>query len=179
MIPLPNLYAASVAAVCHFTLNLKTEVWQAHGIRCIKRARRHWVHILHQDDIVLPGFYDHLRKGAEQSDAGTIFCRYGVANSKGHWMGISELHRESAGLLDNRHARIIVQQLIRCSALAVRRLVYEQGGGFCPIAEMLVERPFNTFGHLISKRFVTRVHVQKKIEVSMFFSKLFSNSAKG
>src|SRR5713101_3111513 len=71
--------------------------------RCIERARGHWVHILHQDDIVLPGFYDHLRKGVEHSDAGAIFCRYAEANSKGHWMRISELHRESAGLLDDWH----------------------------------------------------------------------------
>lgn len=100
--------------------------------RCIERARGHWVHILHQDDLVLPGFYDHLRKGAEQSDAGAIFCRYAVANSKEHWMGTSELHRESAGLLDDWHARITVQQLIQCPAIAVRRLVYEQLGGFLP-----------------------------------------------
>ena len=100
--------------------------------RCIERARGHWVHILHQDDIVLPGFYTQLRKGAEQSDAGAIFCRYAVTNSKGHWMGISELHRESAGLLDDWHARITVQQLIQCPAIAVRRLVYEQLGGFLP-----------------------------------------------
>jgi len=100
--------------------------------RCIERARGHWVHILHQDDIVLPGFYDHLRKGVEHSDAGAIFCRYAEANSKGHWMRISELHRESAGLLDDWHARITVQQLIQCPAIAVRRLIYEQLGGFLP-----------------------------------------------
>src|SRR6266480_7762191 len=29
---LRKLYAASVAAVCHFTLNLKTEVWRIAGI---------------------------------------------------------------------------------------------------------------------------------------------------
>jgi glycosyltransferase involved in cell wall biosynthesis len=100
--------------------------------RCIERARGNWVHILHQDDIVLPGFYDQLRKGAERSDAGALFCRYAVANSKGHWMRISELHRESAGLLDDWHARITVQQFIQCPAIAVRRLVYEQLGGFLP-----------------------------------------------
>jgi glycosyltransferase involved in cell wall biosynthesis len=100
--------------------------------RCIERARGHWVHILHQDDIVLPGFYERLREGAEHSDAGAIFCRYAVANSKGHWVGISELHRESPGLLDDWHARITVQQLIQCPAIAVRRLVYEQLGGFLP-----------------------------------------------
>jgi Glycosyltransferases involved in cell wall biogenesis len=49
--------------------------------RCVKRARGHWAHILHHDDIVLPGFYDLLRKGAERSDAGAIFCRHPVANS--------------------------------------------------------------------------------------------------
>ena len=30
--------------------------------RCIERARGNWVHILHQDDIVLPGFYEVCAK---------------------------------------------------------------------------------------------------------------------
>jgi glycosyltransferase involved in cell wall biosynthesis len=100
--------------------------------RCIERARGNWVHILHQDDFVLPGFCDLLRKGAEQSHAGALFCRWAVVNSKGHWVGISELHRESAGLIDDWHAKITVQQLIRCPAIVVRRLVYERLGGFLP-----------------------------------------------
>jgi glycosyltransferase involved in cell wall biosynthesis len=100
--------------------------------RCIERARGHWVHILHQDDIVLPGFYDRLRKGAEESKAGAIFCRHAIANSNGHWIQLSELHRESTGLLDDWHAKITVQQQIQCAAIAVRRRVYEQLGGFFP-----------------------------------------------
>ncbi len=100
--------------------------------RCIERARGHWVHILHQDDIVLPGFYDRMRKGAEQSHAGAIFCRHAIANSKGHWIRLSELHLESAGLLDDWHAKITAEQLIQCAAIAVRRRVYEQLGGFLP-----------------------------------------------
>ena len=100
--------------------------------RCIERARGEWVHILHQDDIVLPGFYERLRKGAEHSDTGAIFCRYAMANSKGDWTSISGLYRESSGLLDDWHARITVQNLIVCPAIAVRRRVYEQLGGFLP-----------------------------------------------
>jgi glycosyltransferase involved in cell wall biosynthesis len=100
--------------------------------RCIERARGIWVHILHQDDIVLPAFYDRLRKGAELSNAGAMFCRYAVANSKGHWIYLSELHRELPGLLDDWHATITVRQLIQCAAIAVRRRVYEQLGGFLP-----------------------------------------------
>ena len=100
--------------------------------RCAERARGHWVHLLHQDDFVLPGFYDRLRKGAEQSDAGALFCRCATVNSNGHWIAISELQRESAGLLNDWHARITVEQLIRCPAIVVRRAVYERVGGFLP-----------------------------------------------
>jgi glycosyltransferase involved in cell wall biosynthesis len=100
--------------------------------RCVERARGHWVHILHHDDFVLPGFYDRLRKAAEGSDAGAIFCRHVFADSKGHWMFISELHRQSTGLLDDWHATITVQCVIQCAAIAVRRRVYEQVGGFLP-----------------------------------------------
>jgi len=100
--------------------------------RCIERARGHWVHVLHQDDIVLPGFYDRLRQAAEQSDAGAIFCRHAITDSKGHWISLSELHRESPGLLDDWHAKITVQCVIQCAAIAVRRRVYEQLGGFLP-----------------------------------------------
>lgn len=81
---------------------------------------------------MLPGFYDRLRKGAEQSDAGALFCRCATVNSNGHWIAISELQRESAGLLNDWHARITVEQLIRCPAIVVRRAVYERVGGFLP-----------------------------------------------
>jgi len=81
---------------------------------------------------VLPGFYDVLRKGPERSAAGAIFCRYAAINSKRHWLDISELYRESAGLLEDWHARITVQQLIQCPAIVVRRLMYEQVCGFLP-----------------------------------------------
>jgi glycosyltransferase involved in cell wall biosynthesis len=101
------------------------ETWN----RCIERARGHWVHILHQDDIVLPRFYERLRKGAEDSEPGAIFC-YVVRFQR--TLSYIEVHRESAGLLDDWHAKITAQQLIQCPAIAVRRLVYEQLGGFLP-----------------------------------------------
>src|SRR6266513_1770167 len=100
--------------------------------RCVERTRGHWVHILHQDDIVLPGFYTQLRKGAEQSDAGAIFCRYAEINPEGHWLRISHLHQDSAGLLDAWHEKITVHGLIQCPAIVVRRAVYEHVGGFRP-----------------------------------------------
>jgi hypothetical protein len=54
-----------------------------------------------------------LRKGAEESDAGAIFCRHAWTNAKGHWTSLSELHRETAGLLDDWHAGISANQFIQ------------------------------------------------------------------
>src|SRR5438552_7567479 len=79
----------------------------------------------------LPYLEQTLRCVLDQ-DAGAIFCRHAIANSNGHWIRISELHRESAGLLDDWHAKITAQQLIQCAAIAVRRSVYEQLGGLLP-----------------------------------------------
>jgi len=53
---------------------------------CIERSRGEWVHILHQDDWVLPGFYarfESLSKTVQGIDA--AFARYIHADADGHW----------------------------------------------------------------------------------------------
>lgn len=101
--------------------------------RCIERAQGEWVHILHQDDIVLPGFYSALHKGIESDPtAGAAFVRHVTINPAGHWMAISDVERETAGLLETWHERITVRQQIQCAAIVVRRSVYEKLGGFLP-----------------------------------------------
>jgi glycosyltransferase involved in cell wall biosynthesis len=100
--------------------------------RCIERARGNWIHILHQDDFVLPGFYIAMQKGTGDSRVGALFCRYAEINPDGHWIRISHLHRGSAGLPDAWLEKIAVHQLIQCPAIVVRRSVYEELGGFRP-----------------------------------------------
>ena len=34
---------------------------------CLQRAKGYWVHLLHDDDFVLPGFYEKLRRGIEKN----------------------------------------------------------------------------------------------------------------
>lgn len=42
---------------------------------CIQRAKGQWVHILHSDDTVLPGFYNRLRSALEpELTIGAAFC---------------------------------------------------------------------------------------------------------
>ncbi|MGL5065798.1 MAG: glycosyltransferase, partial [Microcoleus sp.] len=102
---------------------------------CIDRARGHWVHILHQDDIVLPGFYSSLQTAlAKQQNVGAAFCRHYYIDAGGNRRFVSESERETAGILDDFLDRIAVSQRIQFAAIAVRRDTYETWGGFCPQA---------------------------------------------
>jgi len=100
---------------------------------CIRRANGHWVHILHQDDIVLPGFYSHLREALEkESSIGAAFCRHAFIDEKGEQLFLSPFERETAGILSYWLERLAVECRIQCAAVVVKRSVYEELGGFHP-----------------------------------------------
>ncbi|MGA9379882.1 MAG: glycosyltransferase [Phormidium sp.] len=97
---------------------------------CINRARGHWVHILHDDDTVLPNFYSGLRKGIEQeSSIGAAFCRYIYMDEEGFWQYLSHLEMRTPGILPNLLERI-GPGFIQCPAVVVKRSTYEKLGGF-------------------------------------------------
>ena len=100
---------------------------------CIQRAKGQWVHILHSDDLVVPGFYRRLREAAEQEPTfGAAFCRHIYIDDKGQWQSLSDLERNTAGILSTWLERIAVVQRIQTPAIAVKRSVYEELGGYHP-----------------------------------------------
>jgi glycosyltransferase involved in cell wall biosynthesis len=100
---------------------------------CIRRAYGHWIHILHQDDIVLPGFYKKLEHGiACNDDIGAGFCRYAFMDEDDHWSNLSRLEQRESGILDNWIQEIGVVQLIQFPSMVVKRNTYENIGGFYP-----------------------------------------------
>jgi len=98
--------------------------------RCIERARGEWVHILHQDDIVEPGFYAALRKGTGDNRVGAVLARNAVIDSLGNRVSVSSLFRPSPGILEHWQETVTVSNPIRCPSVVVRRAVYEHLGGF-------------------------------------------------
>jgi glycosyltransferase involved in cell wall biosynthesis len=103
--------------------------------RCIQRAKGEWVHILHQDDVVLPGFYTQLQTHLqEEQTVGAAFCRYLYMDEDDHWQLLSPLERKTPGILDHWLKQIATEQRIQFPAIVVRRQSYEQLGGFCPEA---------------------------------------------
>ena len=100
---------------------------------CIQRARGHLVHILHDDDVVLPGFYSHLQQAFENEPTiGAAFCRHAYIDESNHQRYLTVLERSTPGILPNWLPRIAVRQLIQPPAIVVRRSVYEKLGGFHP-----------------------------------------------
>jgi len=98
---------------------------------CIERSLGEWVHILHSDDVVFPGFYRCLKAGLEgRDDVGAAFCRYAHIDENERWRAISELERPTPGVLAGFIYKIGARCRIQCASMVVRRSVYEKLGGF-------------------------------------------------
>jgi glycosyltransferase involved in cell wall biosynthesis len=98
---------------------------------CLDRARGNWVHILHQDDLLYPGFYAELeRLIAANPAAGSAFTRHAFADANSHWHWISALERSTPGILEDWATAIAADQRLQCVAVVARRECYERLGGF-------------------------------------------------
>ncbi|MFN3412634.1 MAG: glycosyltransferase [Thermoanaerobaculum sp.] len=100
---------------------------------CIRLARGRWVHILHGDDAVRPGFYETMQQAISMHpEIVAAFCRTIFVNSSGHWLGVSDLDQEKADIYANFLARIAISNRVWAPAIVVKREVYEKVGGFNP-----------------------------------------------
>lgn len=106
---------------------------------CIQRARGHWVHILHDDDTILPGFYSRLRSALEkESSVGAAFCRHIYMDEEGHWQYLSVLEMPVSGILPDWIERVS-PGVIQTPAVVVKRSVYEKLGGVCPELKYMLD----------------------------------------
>lgn len=106
---------------------------QANFTACVRRARGHWVHVLHGDDMVRPGFYAALRSAAEcHPDIHGAFCRVITIDEQNGWMELSEREQATAGVIPDLIDRLAVCNRIMFPCMVVRRSAYEALGGFHP-----------------------------------------------
>jgi len=98
---------------------------------CINRARGHWVHILHDDDTVRPGFYSHLQAALEKKPpVGAAFSRCISIDPESNWLSISPIEMQGSGIVSNFIERLS-PGVIQCPSVVVDRSTYEKLGGFC------------------------------------------------
>jgi glycosyltransferase involved in cell wall biosynthesis len=98
---------------------------------CVERSVGEWVHILHSDDVVFPGFYARLKAAMElRDDVGVAFCRHAFIDENERWMWTSDIETPTAGILPGFIEKLGVLPRIQCASIVVRRSVYEKLGGF-------------------------------------------------
>lgn len=102
--------------------------------RCLDLSRGHRVHILHQDDVILTGFYEALGRGFDAPEApAAVFCQHVTIDEAGLWEKLSNLERRTPGPLGPDWAvQLSLFPRIQCPSIAVKRSVYEELGGFNP-----------------------------------------------
>jgi glycosyltransferase involved in cell wall biosynthesis len=121
---------------------------------CISRSRGQWLHILHADDIVRPGFYERARQAIiANPQVSAVNFRTLLINESGLWTGLAMAEMPNPGILgDDFIARQLRSQRIQCVGIVVRRSVYEELGGYRP-----------ELGHCTDWEMWNRIAVQKKI----------------
>lgn len=97
---------------------------------CIRRARGYWIHILSDDDQILPGFYSAYRHYIESHECMAVLGQSIYINDAGQWMSISAPLQEKDGLLINAHLVLAKGNPINTPGIIVARKAYEKVGGF-------------------------------------------------
>jgi len=98
---------------------------------CLQRARGRWIHLLHGDDLVGPGFYARMTAAFEAApEIGAAFCRAIYVDEQGRATGYTPMERPESGVLENAVERLALEQRIMTPSIVVRRDVYEALGGF-------------------------------------------------
>jgi GT2 family glycosyltransferase len=101
---------------------------------CVRRARGEWVHILHADDTVAPGFYARARRVvASHTSIGAVAFRVTYIDDFGKSIGLSELEAATASVLPREFTwRQLTAQRFQFVGLVVKRAAYEELGAFRP-----------------------------------------------
>lgn len=98
---------------------------------CLNRAKGHWVHLLHGDDMVAEGFYAEIKSLFEaHPEAGAAIVKNSYINTDGYETGIERQIQDQPGIIQNWLEIIATRQRLQPPAIVVKREVYEKLGGF-------------------------------------------------
>jgi len=100
---------------------------------CIERARGRWVHILHGDDLALPGFYVmHHNIISTYPQVIMVFCRAIAVDENDEWLYLTAYPpgQKYTGLVEGMAHKVVAANFVTASAVVVARSAFEKVGGF-------------------------------------------------
>lgn len=98
---------------------------------CLNRANGYYVHLLHGDDLVKPGFYNEIETSfTHYPTAGAAITGYNWVNEREEESQPARQLLSEPGILENWLYKIASRQLVQPPAVVVKREVYETLGSF-------------------------------------------------
>lgn len=98
---------------------------------CINRAKGKYVHILHGDDLVKPGFYNEIENLFNTyPEIGAAFTGCSDIDENDVWLWDGKQILDKPGIIDNWLIKIAEEQSLQTPCMVVKRQVYENLGGF-------------------------------------------------
>ena len=98
---------------------------------CLNRCKGKYVHILHGDDLVKPGFYKEIKTLFETHPTiGAAFTGLSVINESGNFLYYNDTVQNTTGIISDWLLKISKAQCLRTCSIVVKREVYEKLGGY-------------------------------------------------
>ena len=98
--------------------------------RCLDLATGELVHLLHGDDMVLPGFYPAMEQALADPTAVAAVCRVQDMDAQSVPIYITRSYRKGTGVWTDALHAFAVSNRVRAPGIVVRRAAYERIGGF-------------------------------------------------
>ena len=99
----------------------------------IRRTTGQWVHLMHDDDRLRPGFYEAYREFiARHAEAGMVFCRAMRIDEAGREISpvLDPEGQSGSGFVEDALYKLAACNYVVCPTAVVRRDVYEKLGTF-------------------------------------------------
>jgi len=97
---------------------------------CLRLSRGHLVHLLHGDDMVLPGFYDRMQEAWNDPSLVAVVCRTEYIDDADRPLTVTRPERAGSGIWQNALATMALSNRVRPPGIVVARRAYETVGGF-------------------------------------------------
>jgi len=98
---------------------------------CINRAKGHYIHLFHGDDMIVNGFYEEIiMLFAEYPQIGAAFTNYEYMDDNGERMWSNIKVNEHRGIIKGFLKKLGANQLLQTVAIVVKRSTYEKLGSF-------------------------------------------------
>lgn len=103
---------------------------------CIQRAKGQWLHILHGDDMLLPGFYAAYEAQLKRTPSAVlVFGRVITIDENEQWQTLLNFApaANAEGVIEEAADAIMQRNFMCAPAVVVRRDIYTKVGGFLTI----------------------------------------------